>query len=286
MAPIFNFTENYDDGTTLTEAQLTALVDSIETALNTTGLDSTNIQTGGVAEINLASGSVTATKLGANSVTSVKLMSDSSVDANRAVTTDHIKNNAVTGAKLSPAAPASTLPLLCTSGSVLSYAAIDTDQLAAEAVTTAKIEDLAVTGAKIANTTITAGKLATFNYQFSNAVSQTISGSGYTTVTNLTVTIVDVARPVQITLDAEFLATSHIFRAASAQMAMIKILKDGSTLCIIPFGGSAGAWHPPRQFGIFDVPGAGSHTYTVEANANSGSDVVFTDVRMVAYERH
>lgn len=63
--PTANFTENYAANTTLTKAQLTALVNSIEAFLNTTKLDQDNIQTGGISTGNLANEAVTADKLAA-----------------------------------------------------------------------------------------------------------------------------------------------------------------------------------------------------------------------------
>jgi hypothetical protein len=91
--PALTTTRNYSDGTTLTEAQLDALADSIETWANSTKLDSTNLQAGGVVEATLASGSVTEAKLGTGAVTTTKI-------TDSAVTTAKLGANAVTRAKL------------------------------------------------------------------------------------------------------------------------------------------------------------------------------------------
>jgi microcystin-dependent protein len=78
--PTLTITKNYDDGTVLTEAQLDAVKDSIETFVNTTKLDSNNIQTNGIATANYAVGSVDATALASSAVTTVKI-ADSAVTA-------------------------------------------------------------------------------------------------------------------------------------------------------------------------------------------------------------
>jgi hypothetical protein len=86
-------TRNYSDANTLTEAQLDAAFDSLETWANTTKLDSTNIQTGGIATANYAALSVDAAALGASAVTTSKIN-------DLAVTTGKLAAGAVTRAKL------------------------------------------------------------------------------------------------------------------------------------------------------------------------------------------
>jgi hypothetical protein len=86
-------TRTYSDANTLTEAQLDAAFDSIETFLNTTKIDSTNIQTGGIATANYAALSVDAAAIAASAVTTSKIN-------DLAVTTGKIAAGAVTRAKL------------------------------------------------------------------------------------------------------------------------------------------------------------------------------------------
>jgi hypothetical protein len=71
--PTLTVTKNWDDNTTLTEAQLDDIKNSIETWANTTKLDSTNIQSGGISADNIASSAVTTAKINANAVTRAKL---------------------------------------------------------------------------------------------------------------------------------------------------------------------------------------------------------------------
>lgn len=71
--PNLNITRNYQDLQILTEQHLDDQNDSIETFINTTKLDSTNIQTGGVSSDNLAASSVTTAKIDTAAVTTAKI---------------------------------------------------------------------------------------------------------------------------------------------------------------------------------------------------------------------
>lgn len=98
--PTITLTRNYSDGATLTEQQLDDIIDSLETALNTTKLDSSNIQSGGISEANLGSAVVSATKI-----------------ATDAVITAKIQDTAVTLAKLAATVQAALVP----AGAVVAY---------------------------------------------------------------------------------------------------------------------------------------------------------------------
>jgi len=91
--PTLSISTTYADGSPLTKALLDEIKTGIESFLNTTKIDSDNIQTGGVATANLATGCVTAAKLASSAVETAKI-NDS------AVTTAKINANAVTRAKL------------------------------------------------------------------------------------------------------------------------------------------------------------------------------------------
>jgi hypothetical protein len=90
--PTFTMTKNWDDGTVLTESQLDDIKNSVETFLNTTKLDSDNIQTGGIATAAIADLAVTTAKIDSSAVTTAKI-----ADAN--VTTAKLADGAVTQAK-------------------------------------------------------------------------------------------------------------------------------------------------------------------------------------------
>ena len=83
---------------------------------------------------------VTSAKIATNAVTSTELAESGTVDADRAVDTNHIKDNAVTNDKLA-------------------NASVDTDQLVALSVTTGKIVNGNVTSEKLANQAVTTAKL-------------------------------------------------------------------------------------------------------------------------------
>jgi hypothetical protein len=69
--------------------------------LATNSVQTTNIVDGTIASADLATNSVTTIKIAANAVDSTKLASDGAVDGNRAVQTNHIRDNQVTADKLS-----------------------------------------------------------------------------------------------------------------------------------------------------------------------------------------
>jgi microcystin-dependent protein len=109
--PNFDIPKQYQDEEDLTEAILDASFEYIETFLNTTKLDSDNIQTGGIATLNIAASAVTAAKLASDSVTTVKIL-----DSN--VTTAKIADLNVTLGKLAASIQASLNP----TGTVIAFA--------------------------------------------------------------------------------------------------------------------------------------------------------------------
>jgi hypothetical protein len=94
-------TRDYSTGAALTEAQLDAICDSIETYINVTGLGADNIQDGAIGAAELGSSSVTESKI-----------------ASSAVSTTKIADGAVTMAKLAAALQAYLVP----SGAVSAWA--------------------------------------------------------------------------------------------------------------------------------------------------------------------
>jgi hypothetical protein len=91
--PTFTMTKNWDDGQVLTESQLDDIKTSVETFLNTTKLDSDNIQDGGIDSDAIAALAVTAAKLANSAVETAKIN-------DLAVTTAKIDSAAVTFPKL------------------------------------------------------------------------------------------------------------------------------------------------------------------------------------------
>lgn len=109
--PIFDIPKDYQDDSDLTEAMLDSAFEYIETALNTTKLDSSNIQTGGISSDNIAAAAVVEAKLGASAVTTNKL-------GDATVTTPKIADLNVTLEKLAAAVQAALSP----AGTVAAYA--------------------------------------------------------------------------------------------------------------------------------------------------------------------
>lgn len=117
--PTLTITKTFQDGDVLFEADLDNIIDDIETFINVTKLDNTNLQDATIdASTKLQDNTITSAKIASNAITTAKIL-----DSN--VTTAKINDLAVTTAKINDLA-----------------------------VTTAKINDAAVTYAKRAAVTI------------------------------------------------------------------------------------------------------------------------------------
>jgi len=82
--PVLAITRSVQNGTTFTQAQNETQCSDVETFLNTTRIDSTNIQSGGLATANYATGSVDTAALGSSAVTTVKIADAAVTQAKRA----------------------------------------------------------------------------------------------------------------------------------------------------------------------------------------------------------
>jgi microcystin-dependent protein len=108
--PLWDIPKPYNDGEDYTEAMIDQMSEYIEGQMNSTKLDSTNIQAGGVEASNLASSSVTEAKIASSAVTTAKIDDD-------AVTTAKILDGNITYAKLAAAVQA----LLVPTGAISAY---------------------------------------------------------------------------------------------------------------------------------------------------------------------
>ena len=72
--PTLTITRNYADNTTLTEAQLDSICDSLETFLNTTGLSTDNLQDNSVGTTEIQASAVTAPKIATDAVITAKIL--------------------------------------------------------------------------------------------------------------------------------------------------------------------------------------------------------------------
>jgi hypothetical protein len=106
---------------------------------------------------------VTTAKIAANAVTDAKLSSSTTVDASRAVTTNHIRDLAITTAKLTD--DSVTSAKLADDASVDANRAVTTNHIRDIAITTAKLVDDSVTSAKLADDAVTdANRAVTTNH--------------------------------------------------------------------------------------------------------------------------
>ena len=139
--------------------------DSVTTAkIADSNVTTAKIADANVTESKLATDSVSTTKIANNAVSSAKLSSSPTIDADRAVGTNHLKDFSVTNAKLAG---------LSVSESKIIDASVTTAKIADANVTTAKIADDAVTNAKIgpsavgtteiADSAVTTAKIADAN---------------------------------------------------------------------------------------------------------------------------
>jgi microcystin-dependent protein len=92
--PIFVTTRDYQDGTTLTQAELDAAFTSIETFLNTTGLDATNIQNGAIGNNQLAASAVGTSNIAANAITTT-LIEDASITRSKISVTEQLPTGVI-----------------------------------------------------------------------------------------------------------------------------------------------------------------------------------------------
>ncbi len=253
--PTLSITKNYSDGATLTEAHLDTALEGIETFVNTTKLDSDNIQDGALDADTLASNAVTTAKINASAVTTAK-----------------IADAAVTGAKLA--------------------AAIVDDSTIQIASNVIKIKDAGVTQAKMAvratGTSVAAGGVAfsTSSGSFSTASTTAVD------VTNLSVTIVTTGRPVflGLTNDTSSLSRIVVEDGNSGVTADLMIVRDSTTIFKTrlnsnPTAASANLLElPPGIVFTIDAPSSGTYTYKIQALTGSGDQLDISNVKLVAYE--
>jgi hypothetical protein len=246
--PTLTITTTYDDTAVLTEAQLDAILDPVETFLNTTKINDDNIQTGGItASTYVADGTVTTAKILNSNVTTAKLGASS-------VTTAKITDANVTTAKI-----------------------------ADSNVTTGKLAANAITTAKIADGVITKGKLATANYVLSSTCGVFTNGASTSDITNLSCTITTTGRPVEIRLISDgsgnpcYVSRGSV--SSGGHSVSLRLLKDGSTLKDVLTG--HGARYAFDEFVIsnktiptgilyLDTPSSGTYTYKLQMETVSG----------------
>lgn len=266
--PTINLTRNYEDGTILFQSDLDAFLDDLESFLNTTKIDNSNIQDGGIdGSLKLTTASVVESKLASAAVTTSKIADD-------AVTTAKILAANVTTAKIADSN-------------------VTTAKIADSNVTTAKIADSNVTTAKIADGAVTQAKRAALGHQLSgesgggNDISggwQVPATSTWTDVPNHSISITTTGRPIRIVLVPlpggtgfpAFLSASN-----NGTSAYVRATRDGSTVATTWVGD---AKIPPSSVEFIDTPAAGTYTYKIQALAVSGQSFYINGVCLLVYE--
>ena len=217
-----------------------------------------------------------------------------------------------------PAAlPASTQPISVSSAGVLSAGQIVTAQITDANVTTAKIADSNVTTAKILDANVTTAKILNGNITHAKmaprgTVAQVVGVGGIAVspacvsfattsvtpvdVTNLSVTITTIGRPVRVELVANipFSINPGIYSSKTGTGitgGMFSISRDATPVDYFYFdqeGDTSSPSYmamPASSVSTTDIVAEGTHTYKVHAAANYSSTTINVyDVKLVAYE--
>jgi hypothetical protein len=250
--PTLTITKSYADDEVLTEGQLDDIKNSIEQFINTTKLGSDNLQDSSVGSAQIAATSITTGKIASNAVTDAKLASSASSDIDRAVGTDHIKDSSVT---------------------------------------TAKLNDSAVTTSKLNDGSVTKAKLGSLGQQVSSSsgIFSTTSSSA-TAVTNLSVNITTVGRPVKLELiSASTTESSTINSTGNITMinasGYISFRRDGSAVGVYALNqDGSGQLEAVGPYSFIDIPSAGTYTYSVYVASNGTGTIGVRNIKLIAYE--
>ena len=251
----------YADGEVLTEADLDAIKSGLETFFNTTKINDDVIQTSGIDA---------ATKLIDATITTVKI-------ADLAITGAKLADNAVTTAKIA----ATT---------------VTSDNLATSSIVAAKIAATSLTSANFADLSVIAAKKDALGQQVGSSTGAFAAfGNTEEDVTNATVTITTVGRPVFI----GFMPTAAIIASLQSSTsggndvnAIWRIYRDSTAVSKVTAFSNilAGAALCPRvrhpHLWYIDQPAAGTYTYKITAeNAAAASDQLqVTQFKLFAYE--
>lgn len=181
---------------------------------------------------------------------------------------------------------------LAVTSAKLASDAVTTAKIADSNVTTAKILDANVTTAKIADLAVTAAKHAALGQQISTLDCGTFQTQSLTPVdvTNLTVTITTLGRPVLISLTGGSIGGSRASGTTSV-FSYFTIVRDATTVATFPFikteltSGAAIYQMPSSVISYVDAVSAGTYTYKLQAYSDDG--ITFADIRtakLIAYE--
>lgn len=165
-------------------------------------------------------------------------------------------------------------------------------------VATADINDAAITTAKILDGSVTLAKLEAVGQQTSSSTGATvtITGTTYTDVTNLTLSLTTVGRPVVICLVGDIAGDSEVYCTRSdASLTLdgyIKVLRSGTDVAIFKCHRAYSNSVSTIVNGIFwggvitlDTPAAGTYTYKIQAKGGTANtSIIFKYLKLLAYE--
>ena len=161
----------------------------------------------------------------------------------------------------------------------------------ANGVTTAKIADGAVTTAKIADGAITPTKRAVLGQQIS-ASSGTFSNTGSADVTNLSVTITTLGRPVFVGLIPDGSANNSrigVEVGSNIYSSVFSLIRGSTDIARALISGngqgvsSISGYIPPSSLYTIDPVAAGTYTYKAAVSA-SGNTARVEYTKLIAYE--
>jgi hypothetical protein len=158
---------------------------------------------------------------------------------------------------------------------------LGTNNIKDNTITAAKLEDGAITTAKILDANVTRAKLAALGQQTSSASGTfTTTNTSFTAVTNLSISITTVGRPVFLSMIADVANPAAVYGTSTDEHTLI--LKRGSTE--VARWGVNNSRVAPGGFMFIDQPAAGTYTYTIEAKAPAAQTISVFHCKLMGFE--
>lgn len=299
-AAIVSRITNFTDGTILYASDLNSEFNNIINTVN--NLDNDNLSTTANISSSKISATIAGDGIGRDGGTGA--LSVTVDNSTLAISSDTVivKDNGITKAKMAQGTALSVIGnatnatanvadivagtdgyVLARSGTSLVFGQVLTAGIANSNVTTAKIADSNITTAKIADNAVTFAKIVGSNKSVSSS-----SGSFTTTsaspvfVTNLSVSLTTVGRPIQIFMQPDGSGSAaEINNGTGNFAAQVRVIRDGSAIGIwrMAFGYLAA----PIMMNDLSLP-AGPHTWTIEVSTTGGVLAV-SNLVLVAIEQ-
>ena len=314
--PNLTITKTYADNQILSEVDLDNIKNDVETFMNTTKLDSVNIQTGGILAANLATDSVETLKIKGEAVTAAKINADVAGDGLGGVGGTALSVN-VDDSTIEISADTIQVKALGIGTAQIAAQSVDSTKLATDSVTTGSILAASVTAAKLANDSVTTGSILANNvsqgkmaikvsgagtgkYGFSSPVGFATTSVTFVS-TGLSQAISTHGSPVSISLQGgtnsvasyfELITTTAIpdafvefeVRNNSGGIVQRWAIRVQNNIAVNP--DMVTLLQIPAGYTFLDIPGSGTTTYTLFARGSSAGIVSagISDMRMFIYE--